>query len=364
MNKYGIGTVLKIEDKSYKVIGYIVYKNPADGCSWIDYRLKSGNSEFWLSVDEHYGEYSLSWPANSGGTIGPEWKKVDEGEQVVTDYDGSVDVDKGERAGFVEYEDETEEKTLSMEIWEDGTEVSEGYYLDSAEIKVTQHAAAKSAKGGSKFGFLLILLIGLGAFVVPKLAPLLFGFGGGTKTAIADYLKESTFNYQYLTSITGQQKQKAQVYRAMMDMDTATVTRMIIDGIEGQTKNVSQNSEDPSDESISIVTDDEYAIVYKPEEEPDRVYVQVSNRKYAYSTDQPPYKARTSTGSWYRSHYYSSAYKMDAQRFKDIPSSYSMYNGPIVHDLGNGYFDSYASNIRQSNIKNRNSSGGGTSFGK
>lgn len=363
MNKYKIGTELKIEDKKYKVIGYIVYKNPADGCQWIDYRLQSGSSEFWLSVDEHYGEYSLSWPANSGGNIGPEWKKVDEGEQIVADYAGSVDVDPGERAGFVEYEDETEEKTLSMEIWEDGTEVSHGYYLALEDIQVIKEGktGSNSSNRARKLGFVVLFLLvlsSIGNFMTNRY------WAAKEKSPIADYLKESTFNYQYLTSITGQDKQKAQVYKATMRRETSAVTKMIIDAIHGQTESVSENSEDASDQSVTIITKNEYAIVYKPESEPDFVYVQVSDRKYAYSTDQAPYKSRASTGLWYRSHYYSVAFKSDAQRFKNVPSSYDMYNGTIVHDLGNGYFDSYASTIRQSNIKARNSSGGGISFGK
>ncbi len=363
MNKYGVGTELKIRDKTYTVCGYIVYKNPDDGCSWIDYRLKCGGREFWLSVDVAYNEYSLSRPANTGGNIGPEWKKVDEGTQIVTECAGNVDVDPGERAEFVEYEDEAEEKTLSMEIWEDGTEVSQGYYLNREDVQVTKRADAIShkSKRPQKSDFMKRLLPILCVLLIVACKVYFFG---EENDGIKEYLKESTSKYQYVTSITGQHKQKAQVYEALRASGTDGVTRDIIDGVNGETENISQNSENTADQSISIVTKNEYALVYIPEDAPDKVYIQVSDRKYNYSSNQAPYRASVRTGSWYRSHYYSSSYKADAQRFKNIPSSYQMYNGPIVHDLGNGYFDSYASSIRQTHINTRKSSGGGLSFGK
>ncbi|HBR04691.1 MAG TPA: DUF4178 domain-containing protein, partial [Lachnospiraceae bacterium] len=43
---------------------------------------------------------------------------------------------------------------------------------------------------------------------------------------------------------------------------------------------------------------------------------------------------------------------------------YTSYSGDTVHNIGNGYFDSYSSSVRQSSINSRNSSSGGVSSGK
>ncbi len=118
---YKVGTLLSINGMNGKVIGYITYENPDDGYkTWTEYRLKTSGGECWLSCDDVYNEYSISWPANDVmGQIGPEWHKVDEGTQVVQSAEGDVDVDPGERASFVEYEDDAKEHTLSVEIWSD-----------------------------------------------------------------------------------------------------------------------------------------------------------------------------------------------------------------------------------------------------
>ena len=124
---YNLGTKLRIRDVEGTVVGIIEYANLNDGHKkWREYSLNTNKGEFWLSVDDVYQEYSMSFPANNiRGSIGPEWHKVDEGTQMVTMRAGNVDVDMGERASFIEFEDASEEKTLSMETWEDGTEYSD-----------------------------------------------------------------------------------------------------------------------------------------------------------------------------------------------------------------------------------------------
>ena len=133
---YRVGTLLNIKGRPGKVIGYIQYENPQDSNkAWTEYRIKTSDGEVWLSCDEIYDEYSVSWPANNvRGRIGPEWHKVDEGKQVVRCAEGDVDVDPGESADFVEYEDVSEEHTLSVEVWEDGSEFSRGEYIEKSDI--------------------------------------------------------------------------------------------------------------------------------------------------------------------------------------------------------------------------------------
>ena len=90
---YQVGTLLNINGLAGKVIGFIRYENTQDpGKFWTEYRLRTQKGEAWLSCDDFYNEYSVSWPANDvDGRIGPEWHKVDEGTQVVRSYGGDVE---------------------------------------------------------------------------------------------------------------------------------------------------------------------------------------------------------------------------------------------------------------------------------
>lgn len=363
---YRVGTRLGINGIEGKVIGYITYANPNDDYKeWTEYRLRTSRGECWLSCDENYNEYSISWPANDiKGRIGPEWHKVDEGIQVVRASGGDVDVDRGERASFVEYEDAAEDHTLSVEMWEDGTEYSKGEYIEKIDIVVMGYEEPKSSASGNNASKIVGLFMAL--MIICNAAPILLGgiFAvlSNNKDRISDYLSSSS-SYAYETSITGNEQQQATVYKYNTSSTTDVVAMDIIQGVDGQTESVTQNN-DVSDAEIGILTSNEYCLVYHPEGENDVVYVQVSDRKYNYTSDQSPYRSSSKTTSWYRSHYYSSGYSSDASSYSSTPSAYSMYDGNTIHNIGNGYFDSYSSSIRQSSVNNRSSSGGGLSSGK
>ena len=356
---YNLGTKLRIRDVEGTVVGIIEYANLNDGHKkWREYRLNTNKGEFWLSVDDVYQEYSMSFPANNiRGSIGPEWHKVDEGTQMVTMRAGNVDVDMGERASFIEFEDASEEKTLSMETWEDGTEYSYGYYVEPAEIVVTGYdeRAAKASSSGSK-GAVLFFVFFVAIWVLGAGASL-FGSLFANKHQLSDYLKISSA-YNYVTSITGQEKQKADVYEYITDDTTDNVALNIINGIDGNTESVTQK-DDTSDDSIAILTKNEYCLIYHPEGMGSKVYVQVSPRKYNYTSDNEPYRSSSSNTRWYRSHYYSSGYSSDSGHFGSTPSAYKTYSGDTIHNVGNGYFDSYSNSVRQSSVNSRSSSSGG-----
>ena len=395
---YKVGTILNIKGIQGTVIGYITYANQKDGDKeWTEYRLSTSKGECWLSCDDVYKEYSVSWPANTvNGRIGPEWHKVDEGTQVVKASAGDVDVDYGERATFVEYEDASEDNILSVEMWSDGTEYSKGYYVEKTDIYVTGY---KKPKEFSNFMSSIIMIIVCFAVVLLiNVIGQMDNSSNSSNKSISEYVKNS-YLYTYETSITGQEKQKADVYeyyytpekvdyvaRDFINRHETSITGQekqkaddyefyytpittdyvaqdIINGIEGYTQSVTQK-DDQDDAEIAIVTDKEYCLVYHAEDDADHVYVQVSSRKYNYTSNNAPYRCSDSDLRWYRSHYYSSSYKSDSVTYKNTPSAYKMYDGDTIHNIGNGYFDSYSSSIRQRSINRRNSSSGGISSGK
>ncbi len=363
---YRVGTLLSINGMNGKVIGYITYENPDDGHkAWTEYQLKTDSGECWLSCDDVYHEYSISRPANDvRGQIGPEWHKVDEGTQVVRAAGGDVDVDSGERASFVEYEDAAGEHTLSVEIWSDGTEFSRGEYIEESSIiekgYETPARSARNTNNTLKAIICLIIIFNVILCFGPQISNFIAAQSGGSR--ISKYLEDSTL-YNYETTITGNEKQQATVYKYYTASSTDDVAMDIIQGIEGETECVTQK-DDMTDEEIGILTKKEYCLIYHPESEKDVVYVQISDRKYNYTSDNSPYRSSSATTSWYRSHYYSSGYFADASSYKSMPSAYSMYNGTTIHNIGNGYFDSYSSSIKQSSINSRNSYMGGLSSGK
>ena len=360
---YRVGTLLNIKGRPGKVIGYIQYENPQDSNkAWTEYRIKTSDGEAWLSCDEIYDEYSISWPANNvSGRIGPEWHKVDEGKQVVRRAEGDVDVDPGESAHFMEYEDVSEEHTLSVEVWEDGSEFSRGEYIEKSDIVETGYEKPSTEDGNSSIWSGLVMA---GIFCIAFFVALT-GNGGlslGINKNISKYL-EGSEKYVFETSLSGNENQKATVYAYHTLATTDDVAKDIIQGIAGYTESVTQK-DDKNNQEIAILTKKEYCLVYHPENEEQKVYVQVSGRKYNYTSDNAPYRISDAGTLWYRNHYYSSGYPSDSSSYKGTPSAYSMYNGATIHNIGNGYFDSYSSSIRQSSVNSRQSSNGGLSSGK
>ncbi len=366
--EYFVGSTIKADGDLYNIIGKITYRNNNDGKTWDEYRLQSvqySGEERWLSVDNYYKEYSLSRVNPQADTLG--YHRVDGGIEVVVAVSGSVDVEVGDTASFEEYEDSEEEKIVSIEYWDDGTEYSTGYYLDPWEFGAEgENTTAYRAKSGKGIGVLFFALIWLGMII----GPTLFGFLGSNKK-IEKYIKKSS-NYKYVTSITGNDKQKANVYEyvysqaivsdnLITDGQIDLVAKDIIDGIDGNTESVQQNNED-DDLSIAILTKKEYCIIYRGED--DKIYVQVSPRKYVYTSDKEPYHARRGTHRYYRRFYYSTGYSSDSSTYSGSPSSYSGYSdGTISYDSGNE-FNSYSGTVRQQSVNSRSSDGGGLSSGK
>lgn len=373
MRTLGLGTKLEIEGLKCKVIGSITYKNSNDNSNrWVDYRLKTNLGERWLSVDNTYKEYSISEPSEmQGNQIGNEWKKVDEGNQIVVDSYGDVDVDPGEYSEFVEYEDEEGKNILSLEIWEDGTEVSRGHYIQETDIKIIEKSGKtsneRSVLSKIPWHFIIIAMFIFAPQIFDNIIPSISDSFGLGKT-IEKTMKESTED-EYVTSITGKDKEKANVYRYKYpsktnpDNDIKAKTEKIIEAIDGNTESVTTNGKTGADASTTILTKKEYCLVYHPEDKPLETYIQVSSRKFAYGSNERPYHANHNTFLWYNGNYYSKAYQTDSKKFK-TDSPYKMYKGPIVQDMGNGYFDSYAGTIKQSSAGSRSSSGGGLSSGK
>lgn len=357
-----LNDLLKVDGDVYRVVGYITYRNRSDGAVWNEYRLFAvqGGNEKWLSMDDRYSEYSIS-EMTRDRNIGA-YHQVDQGTQEVISARGDVDVDIGETATFIEYEDSTEEKILSIEMWEDGTEYSRGYYLDLDEIQYMGSANMStsefsSSTGAAKKSGKLTGIIIVAVMLVFFIGPMITNAMGNMTPKIASYLKK-TAGFTYVTSITGSQRQKADVYKSSYDVDTTV--KMIIDAIDGKTEHVQQNTED-GDTSVGILTKKEYCLVYTSE---DGVLVQVSSRKYAYYNDSAPYHSTSNTHRYYRRFYRSTGYVIDSSDYSGSSSPYDSYSDTTINTSGSDTYNTYSGSVRQASVNSRTSSGGGTSSGK
>ncbi len=375
IREFYINETIMADGDYYNILGKITYQNKADGKTWDEYRLRStafANEERWLSVDNAYNEFSLSKINPFASTMG--YHVVDSGSARAVAVSGDVDVDVGDEFTFEEYEDREEEKIISIEHWDDGDEYSSGYYLDPWEFGREGENVRSGGGGGSGSGgsigskivsYLIVAMIFGGAFLSEFSSSLFFGH-----KKISSYLKKSSF-YEYTTSITGEEKQKADVYEYLSGSSLLqnyseeealmSVAMNIIDGVEGNSDSIQQNNE-KDDKTVAILTKKEYCIVYRSED--DKILVQVSPRKYAYTTDKEPYRSRRRTRRYYRRFYYSRGYSSDSGSYSRSRSSYDGYSdGTIDYDAGNG-LNSYSDSVRQSSISSRDSDGGGLSSGK
>lgn len=355
--KFQIGDVISVSETEYRVIGSIRYQNAGDRCEWDEYRLREmdSNEEAWLSIDETYSEYSISKVTARPSTQG--FHEVDRGIEYVVGCAGNVDVERGDRATFIEYEDASEEFIISEEIWEDEDEWSVGHYVDLEEIRFIRNDPNYHAAPNSGSAFIIVVAVLL--FMLPMMSGFLDSIH--FTSTISKHLKKSTEDYSYVTSVTGNDKQKANVYQARSGMSIENVSKDIIRAIEGETEYVQQDSEE-KEGAVAILTSKEYCIVYPSED--NEVLVQVSNRKFAYTTDHDLYRGSRSSTRYYRRFYHSTGYGKDSTTYKRYDSPYTSYSDGDISFSGSDSYSSYSSSVRQSSIRARESSGGGLSGGK
>lgn len=368
-----INDEIKVENQFYIVKGCIQYENINDGYKWTEYQLldRCSNQIRWLSIDSLYEEYSIYTQEQSSSAYDLEqiekqgYRETDSGKQKVIGYQGNMDVDMGETAYFWEYEDSEGENIIAVEQWSDGKECSRGYYLDKSEIVLVSRG--KNQNSNKSYGrkrtdnITLNRIIGIIA-VLGGIGVVVFVIGCffNNSNKIHNFLEESSY-FDFKTAITSEYntKEKASVYKTTLILDEAV--KKIIEGIEGDTEYVQQNTED-EDSSVAIITDKEYCLVYESEEK--EVLVQVSSRSYVYGSSNRIYHGRNSTYRYYRRYYYSTVYSFDRNRYKDKNDSYKGYHESKINSTTSDTYSSYASSVRQSSIASRKSSGGGTSFGK
>ena len=333
--------IIYIDNIKYTVVNMVEYKE--DTWKWKEYELREDNGAVkWLEIEEkEQGEIKYSIYTKYMGTINEEemfiekggitYELEEKGYAKVTNYFGDADVDMFEVCEYFDYLSEDKTKIISIQKWEDETEVTQGEYIDISRIRITQEKDQKITKSKNKMKIITMIIYGIIFIpILAQLIPLISGMF--VNKSIEKYLEKGT-NYEYITSITNNvNNQKAKVYKSKLKTVDETV-KNIIDGVpEGitQTTDADPNTEK---DGIGLLTNKEYAYVY---EENGEIYVQISSKKYAEDSTSTMYH------STHRNYYHST------------------YLSRRNHYL----YTNYLSSARQQSVTSRVSSGGGTSSGK
>lgn len=363
---------LTIEGVEYLVTGGMEFHNRLDGSIWTEYCLQGiqNRQTRWLSVDNNYEEYAIYQECSYNSDFEEisiqknEYREADSGKAEVTGCFGITNTEPGDMVSYTEYEDGSEELIMAVEQWEDGTEYSRGYYLDRGEIVPGTGGAAgetgirSSMQGGAPSRFINIRNLLIGGVILAIIGVFLFYMIKPNKKPMLEYLKTNT-QFSYQTSITSDlnSKEKADVYSTALSVDDAV--KVIIQAIDGETEDVQKSEED---NSVAILTKDEYCLVYTSTDQ--ITMVQISSRAYVYQSTNTPYHATHRTHSYYRGFYYTRGLWSDRNRYSKFASGYEGYSGDTVEANRNDPYKSYSDSVRQSSINSRNSSGGGISSGK
>ena len=338
--------IVYIERVKYTVVNMIEYKE--DTWVWQEYEIKhEAGAISWLCVekdennkteysiyDKYYGDINENEISFSSQNT--QYELYEKGTATVKDYFGNADVDVGERCEYIDYISEDKSKVLSIEKWEEEIEKSEGRYIDSSKVRITNEIDTqkeKIEKINKKKGRIMSWII-YGIIFLPLIISVFSSLTSGlfVNKSIQKYIDKQK-KYTYVTSVTNNtNREKAKIYKSPYG-DIDTTVKDIISGVpEGITDTIDTDPNTEED-GIGLKTKNEFAYIYL---ENGNVYVQVSNKNYA----------NNNTGSTYHNRYHTYYYAT----YNSNRSSYT--------------YSTYRNSARQQSVNSRTSSGGGTSSGK
>lgn len=345
-NKLKKWQIVYIERVKYTVVNMIEYKE--DTWVWQEYEIKHDAGAIrWLCVekdennkteysiyDKYYGDINENEISFSSQNT--QYELYEKGTATVKDYFGNADVDVGERCEYIDYISEDKSKVLSIEKWEEEIEKSEGRYIDSSKVRITNEIDTQKEemeKINKKKGRIMSWII-YGIIFLPLIISVFSSLTSGlfVNKSMQKYIDKQK-KYTYVTSVTNStNREKAKIYKSPYN-EIDTTVKDIISGVpEGITETIDADPNTEED-GIGLKTKEEFAYIYL---ENGNVYVQVSNKNYA----------NNNTGSTYHNRYHTYYYAT----YNSNRSSYT--------------YSTYRNSARQQSVNSRTSSGGGTSSGK
>ncbi|KAB7704775.1 DUF4178 domain-containing protein [Bacillus aerolatus] len=138
-----VGDIVTYDLQDYQVIGKLHYND--SGFAWDAYQLQGERGVLWLGVemdDElELGIYQaiklpLEEPIPKKVTYeGQEYRMAESGKAYVKGEGRSQNV-HGKELKYFDFEDDSEEHFLSVEVWGSEVEVSYGYAIEEYELKI------------------------------------------------------------------------------------------------------------------------------------------------------------------------------------------------------------------------------------
>lgn len=362
-NNFQVKDQIRIFLDSYTVIGHIKL-NMSDKV--IDeYKLtKEDGSEAWLEIGE---ELLLMTKIEDAPENYLSMTAKENGKETVAAAYGDVDVEEGDMAAYEKKYDESTETYYTCETWDDSTEYCKGSIISENDVRLIRRTTideeekavmeeassddSSSNNTGSIFSLIKKVALGIIAFL------LLFHWCGSSDEtsdvpSIKDYLEPQ--GCTTVTSITGVDKDFATVYAC--PWTTESLTKVIIEYLEGQTSDVLENTENPRD--VLILTPKECCMIYGVN---DSTYVQLASRKWTVENlDAPLYRASDQTNEFYVGAYEGSGFRQDsAQYSSDRVTHHRVHFWGYPGSSSNNKYNSYSSSVRQASAATRRSSGGG-----
>lgn len=139
-----VGDIVSYDLIDYTVVGLIKYDD--HGYSWIAYQLEGEGERLWLGVEQDdilevgiYKSVKLDLGEKPPKKINYEGKVfyLDEASSAtIIAVEGQAGAVEGQQVYYWEYEDESEEYALSVEMWGGDLEVSYGYYVHPRELSI------------------------------------------------------------------------------------------------------------------------------------------------------------------------------------------------------------------------------------
>jgi hypothetical protein len=138
-----VNDIIEYNLEDYQVVGKLTYHD--HGWEWIAYQLLGASETIWLSVemDDELGlaiykttKEKLSEPIPKNVTVdGTAYTLAEQGTARVSGEGRGKNVN-GVEVNYYDFENDDEDKFLSVEVWGSEVEVSQGYEIEEFEIKI------------------------------------------------------------------------------------------------------------------------------------------------------------------------------------------------------------------------------------
>ena len=348
IRELSIGQHIFIKGKERTIIGMANMKQ--ESFKWKEYSLSNGQ---WFCVEgTGQGDYIMSlhtdipnsWVHSTGGVIYKDKKYtlVEKGTGIVTSFKGNVDYDPREQCQFEEYEAE-DGSLLSVEIWSDGTESSTGEVLSYIDVEVLDKVSrVPRTNSKEKIFNLIVVLTSAGVIFFVAILPTL----NLTPTIAKQLMQRSSFEYVTTVTLTDGRHTKSQVYRAVgytLDSACAEIIKMDPERIK-----FANTVTDIDGGEKMVKTTREVVLIYESEE--GEVLVQVT-----------PVSVPSSSYNYYRPRYRVRLHNFTSLSYDWEPTSGMSLSG---EDINTSYYYQQIASARQESINARDTTGGGTGFGK